>query len=221
MDLLGRESARVYRTIVFDDPEFYSFFCQVTPIDVIERMQIGSRPTSRTQQGGVAALRSIPWWHAWSQCRYMAPGWFGAGSALELASRELGDDLLAQMYAGWFFFTNLIDDIELALGRADLEIAAAYDTLVDDKHQRFVSVLREEYERTRREVLKLRGCSHLLDRESTVQRSIILRNPYIDPMHLIQVDMLRRWRQGGREDRETFAALLASVSGISEALQGA
>jgi phosphoenolpyruvate carboxylase len=221
MDLLGGESARVYRGVVFDDPEFFEFFCQVTPIDVIERMQIGSRPTSRLQHGGVAALRSIPWQHAWSQCRYMLPGWFGAGSALERASRELGDSLLGQMYAGWFFFANLIDEVELALARADLDIASAYEALVDERHRRFIPVLHQEYERTRREVLKLRGCSHLLDRESTVQRSIILRNPYIDPMHLIQVDLLKRWRASGREDREALAALLASVSGISQGLQGA
>lgn len=221
MDLLGGESARVYRQFVFEDAEFYEFFRQVTPIDVIERMQIGSRPTSREQHGGVAALRSIPWQHAWSQCRYMLPGWFGAGSALALASRELGDALLTQMYGDWYFFANLIDEIELALGRADLDIAAAYDALVEERLTRFIPVLREEYERTRREVLKLRGCGRLLDRESTIQRSIMLRNPYIDPMHLIQVDLLRRWREGGREDRETLNALLASVSGISQALQGA
>ncbi|HEX2494047.1 MAG TPA: phosphoenolpyruvate carboxylase [Steroidobacter sp.] len=221
MDVLAGESARVYRAVVYDDPAFYEFFRQVTPIDVIERMQIGSRPTTRVQFAGVAGLRSIPWQNAWSQCRYMLPGWFGAGSALALASRRLGDELLAQMYAEWFFFSNLIDEIELALGRADLGIAAAYDALVDDEHRRFVPVLREEYERTRAEVLKLRGCAELLDREGTIQRSIILRNPYIDPMHLIQVDMLRRWREGGREDREALAALLASVSGISQGLQGA
>ncbi|MGH8175146.1 MAG: phosphoenolpyruvate carboxylase [Steroidobacter sp.] len=221
MDLLGRESAQVYRQLVFDDPEFYEFFRQVTPIDVIERMQIGSRPTSREQREGIAALRSTPWQHAWSQCRYMMPGWFGAGSALARASRELGDELLGQMYGEWFFFANLIDDVELALGRADMGIAAGYDALVDERYRRFIPLLRSEYESTRRAVLKLRGCSHLLDREATIQRSITLRNPYIDPMHMIQIDMLRRWRASGREDRETLSALLASVSGISQALQGA
>jgi phosphoenolpyruvate carboxylase len=221
MDLLGAESARTYRSIVFDDPEFFEFFCQITPIDVIERMQIGSRPTSRVQRGGVGALRSIPWQHAWSQCRYMLPGWFGAGSALERASRELGDELLGQMYGEWFFFANLIDEVELSLARADLDIASVYEGLVDEAHRRFIPVLREEYERTRQAVLKLRGCGHLLDREATIQRSIILRNPYIDPMHLIQVDLLQRWREGGREDRDALTALLASVSGISQGLQGA
>jgi phosphoenolpyruvate carboxylase len=221
MDLLGTESSRVYRATVFGDDEFLEFFRQITPIDVIERMQIGSRPTSRVEGGGIAALRSIPWTHSWSQCRYMVPGWFGAGSALELARRELGEALLADMYRDWFFFRNLVEDVELSLARADLAIATAYEGLVEERYRRFVPVLRAEYERSREQVLKLRGCARLLDGEPTVQRSIVLRNPYIDPMHLVQVDLLRRWRAGNRQDREMFAALLATVSGISQGLQGA
>jgi phosphoenolpyruvate carboxylase len=221
MELLGDEAARVYRATVYEDAEFGDFFRQVAPLDVIERMQIGSRPTSRAERSGIEALRSIPWAHAWSQCRYMIPGWYGAGSALALAGKQLGEPLLREMCSGWFFFSNLIEDIELALARADLEIAAVYDSLVDDKHRRFVELLRAEYERTREEVLKVRGGERLLDGEPTVQRSIMLRNPYIDPMHLVQVDLLRRWRAGGRNDRELFNALVATVGGISAALQGA
>jgi phosphoenolpyruvate carboxylase len=221
MDLLGNEAARVYRAVVYEDAEFADFFHQVSPIDVIERMQIGSRPTARPERSGIEALRAIPWAHAWSQCRYMLPGWFGAGSALVLAAKQLGEPLLREMCSGWFFFSNLIDDIELALARADLGIAAAYDTLVDPQHRRFIEMLRAEYERTREEVLKVRGGERLLDGEPTVQRSIMLRNPYIDPMHLVQVDLLRRWRAGGRSDRELLNALVATVSGIGQALQGA
>ncbi len=221
MDLLGDEAARVYRAMVYEDPEFADFFRQVAPIDVIERMQIGSRPTSRAERSGIEALRSIPWAHAWSQCRYMLPGWYGAGSALALASKQLGESALRQMYEGWFFFTNLIDDIELALARADLGIAAAYDGLVEEKYRRFTGLLRAEYELTRQQVLKVRGVERLLDGEPTVQRSIMLRNPYIDPLHLVQVDLLRRWRADGRNDKELLSALAATVSGIAQALQGA
>jgi phosphoenolpyruvate carboxylase len=221
MDLLGNEAARVYRATVYEDAEFAEFFRQVSPIDVIARMQIGSRPSSRVERTGIEALRSIPWAHAWSQCRYMLPGWFGAGSALALASQKLGEGVLREMYSGWFFFTNLIDDIELALARADLGIAAAYEGLVEEKYQRFTGLLRAEYELTRQQVLKLRGVERLLDGEPTVQRSITLRNPYIDPMHLVQVDLLRRWRVGGRNDRELLNALVAAVNGIAQALQGA
>jgi phosphoenolpyruvate carboxylase len=221
LDLLGEESSRVYRATVYEDAQFADFFREVSPIDAIERMQIGSRPTSRTETSGIEALRSIPWMHAWSQCRYMLPGWYGAGSALALAAQRLGEPLLREMCSGWYFFSNLIEDIELSLARADLGIAAAYDGLVDAKNRRFIDLLRAEFERTRDEVLKVRGGERLLDGEPTVQRSIMLRNPYIDPMHLVQVDLLRRWRAGGRNDRELFNALVATVSGIAQALQGA
>ncbi|HEX7013395.1 MAG TPA: phosphoenolpyruvate carboxylase [Steroidobacteraceae bacterium] len=222
MERLAAQARRVYRGLVYEEPEFFQFFRQLTPIDVIERMQIGSRPTARAETTGIAALRSIPWTHAWSQCRYMLPGWFGAGSALALLSSEAGGaELLREMYRDWFFFSNLIDDVELSLARADLAIAAAYEQLVEERYRRFISALRTEYNLAREQILKLRGHRELLDDEPTIQRSILLRNPYIDPIHLVQVDLLRRWRAGGRTDAELLSALLATVGGISRALQGA
>jgi phosphoenolpyruvate carboxylase len=218
---LGAESAKIYRGLVYETPAFYDFFRQVTPVDVLERMQIGSRPASRVERTGIAALRSIPWTHAWSQCRYMMPSWFGAGTALSHAAERLSTGLLREMYVNWFFFENLIDDIELSLARADLEIASHYEDLVDAQHREFITLLRTEYALTKRFVLQLKDCEQLLDNEPRVQRSIRLRSPYIDPMHMVQVDLLRRWREGGRQDKELFAAILASVSGISQALQGA
>jgi len=225
MDALGMQSARVYRSLIYDSADFPEFFRQLTPIDVIEHMQIGSRSSWRPrvpgQPAGIADLRSSAWWHAWSQCRYMLPAWFGAGSALAQAAQTQGASVLREMYEQWFFFTNLIDDIERSLARADLGIAAVYEGLVDIELRRFVAALRAEYEKTREQVLRLRGTARLLDGEPTVQRSIMLRNPYIDPMHLVQVDLLRRWRAGERKDHELRGALLATVSGISQGLQGA
>ena len=186
MELLGSESARVYRAMVFDDPQFPEFFRQLTPIDVIERMQIGSRPTSRVERTGIAALRSIPWTYAWSQCRYMVPGWFGVGSALAAASAALGEELLREMYQGWFFFQNLIDDVELALARADLDIARFYDELVDEQYRHFIAAIRAEYSLTHKLLLQMKGAERLMQGEPTIQRSIRLRSPYIDPMHLLQ-----------------------------------
>jgi len=221
MELLSEESARVYRAIVYQDRDFHAFFRQVTPIDVIERMQIGSRPPNEAESAAIAAMRSIPWAHAWSQCRYMLPGWFGAGSALRAVRERCGADVLQQMCSQWFFFSNLMDEIELSLARADLGVAAAYDQLVDAPLRRFIPRLRDEYELTKQIILELRGSQQLLEHEPTVQRSILLRNPYIDPLHLMQVDLLKRWRAGQRQDRELLSALLASVSGIGQALQGA
>ncbi len=221
MDFLATQSANVYRATTYEDAAFTDFFRQLTPIDVIERMQIGSRPTTRNERTGIAALRSIPWNYAWSQCRYMMPGWFGVGSALTAAVERVSPEMLREMYQRWFFFQNLIDDIELALARADLGIAAFYDELVDPQYQRFIPVLREEYDLARKRVLELKGATCLLESEPTIQRSIRLRSPYIDPMHLLQVDLLKRWRAGGREDKEMLTALLSSITGISQALQGA
>ena len=121
----------------------------------------------------------------------------------------------------WYFFESLVDDIELSLARADLEIASFYEQLVDDDHRRFVAPLREEYDRTKELILQVKGSERLLDNEPTIQRTIRLRSPYIDPMHLVQVELLQRWRAGACADKDLLAALLASVTGISQALQGA
>jgi phosphoenolpyruvate carboxylase len=222
MDRVATEGARGYRQFVFDDPAFVDFFAAVTPIDVIERMQIGSRPVQRGEAGsGVAALRAAPWTFAWSQSRHMLPGWFGTGSAFAAtADRGNGAELLGQMYGQWPFFAGLVDDVEVAIARADLAIAAHYEGLARPEHARFGSEIRREYELTCEWVLRIKGSARLLDSEPTLQRSIRLRNPYVDPIHLMQVDLLQRWRESGREDRELFEALVASVNGIAQGLQG-
>jgi len=220
MSLASAESRRRYRATVADDPEFYDFFRQVTPIDVIERMQIGSRPTAREDAPIVVGVRPIPWNFAWSQSRYLLPGWFGAGSGLEAMTRVHGEEVVSQMYAKWYFFESLIDDIEMVLAKADLGIAEFYDGLADERLQRFASELRAEYELSRTHVQKLKGCARLLDGEPTLQRSIRLRSPYVDPIHLMQVDLLSRWRAGDRDDPGLYEALVASVNGIAQGMQG-
>ncbi len=220
MEMMAAQSRAAYSKLVHEEPQFVEFFRQLTPIDVIERMQLGSRAGGREAREGITAFRALSWGHAWSQTRYMLPGWFGAGTALRAARTRFGEQLLAQMHADWFFFLNTIDDVELSLARADLGIAAWYDGLTQPQFAPFIEVLRTEYETTKQEVLKLRGTVQLLDSEPTVQRSIRLRSPYIDPMHLMQVDLLRRWRAGNREDTELLNALISSVNGIAQGLQG-
>jgi phosphoenolpyruvate carboxylase len=220
LEIMARTARDCYRTLAYTNPEFYEFFRAVSPIDVIERMQIGSRPTSRDDRVGIESLRSVPWLSAWSQCRYMLPGWFGVGTALNALSERVGDTVISDMYGHWFFFENLIDDVELALARADLGIATHYDGLMRGRYEDIAARIREEYELTMQGVLKIKGCARLLDAEPTLQRSIRLRNPYLDPMHLMQVDLLSRWRAGSRTDRDLLNALLASVTGISSGLQG-
>jgi phosphoenolpyruvate carboxylase len=200
-------------------PGFYAWFEAVTPIDVIARMQIGSRTAARPGEQGFGALRAVPWVFAWTQSRHMLPAWYGAGTGLATAIAELGLDVARSAYAGWTFFTSLVDDLETALARADLDIAAAYEELADGRHADCAGRVRDEFRRVREQVLEIKQTDALLDRDPTMQRSIELRNPYVDPMNLLQVDLLRRWRETGRQDRELFEALLACIAGIAEGLQ--
>jgi len=230
---LAEASRQAYRRLIHEDREFHDYFRAVTPIDVIERMQVGSRPVHREDGrslegsfgalppggGGTQSVLPVPWVFAWTQTRHMLPGWLGAGTGLVAAISRHGPERMRAAYSEWFFLRSLIDDVETMLARTDLEIAAAYDVLVPEPLRRFSARIRVEYELTREQVLSLKGSTELLDSEPTLQRSIKLRNPYIDPMNLMQVDLLQRWRAGGRADRDLFEALLTSAGGIAQGLQ--
>ena len=217
--LLAQESRAAYRRLVWDDEQFYQFFQAVTPIDVIERMQIGSRSVHRSEGAGIAGLLPVPWVFAWAQTRYVLPGWYGAGAGLAAVVERFGLARVREVSAGWFFLRNLIDDVETMLARADLDIARYYDALAPAPLRRYADDIRAEYQATCAQVLAVRDGRELLDSDPTLQRSIQLRNPYVDPMNLMQVDLLQRWRAGGRQDRDLFEALLASVGGIAQGLQ--
>jgi len=216
---LAQASRTHYRRLVYEEARFYEFFQAVTPLDVIERMQIGSRSIHRAAQAGIEALLPVPWVFAWSQARYMLPGWYGAGTGLSAAVTQFGLPKLKAAYASWFFLRNLVDDVETMLARADLDIAGYYEALSPTALHSFASDIRAEFRLACEQILALKECAALLDSDATLQRSIRLRNPYLDPMNLMQVDLLRRWRAGGREDRELFVALQASVGGIAQGLQ--
>jgi phosphoenolpyruvate carboxylase len=219
MRTIAARSLAAYRELIFGSPQFYEYFRAATPLDVIERMHIGSRPATRIGGKGIHALRAIPWVFAWTQTRHMLPGWFGFGSGLSAALEQHGEQAIGQMVAHWPFFSHLLDDVEAMLGRTDLQIASHYDALAGDALRVQADAIRLEYELTVAHVLRLRGSARLLDSDPTLQRSIKLRNPYIDPMHLMQVDLLQRWRKTGREDQALFGALRATISGIAQGLQ--
>jgi phosphoenolpyruvate carboxylase len=219
MQTIAARSLAAYRDLVFGGPRFFEFFRAATPLDVIERMHIGSRPAARAVGSGVHALRAIPWVFAWTQSRHMLPGWFGFGSGVSAALQQHGDEVVGQMVAHWPFFGHLLDDVESMLAQTDLEIAGHYDELAGDELRAQAEPIRKEYELTVAHVLRLRGSARLLDSDPTLQRSIKLRNPYIDPMHLMQVDLLRRWRKSGRQDQALFGALRSTISGIAQGLQ--
>lgn len=218
MDCVVAASRDAYQSLVWDNPKFARFFRQTTPIDVIERLHIGSRPPARRKRGGIESLRAIPWVFAWGQSRINLPGWYGLGSGIAVARKRFADAELQAMARQWSYCANLLADAEMALSKADMAIAAHYAALSDDVTGIF-DTIRQEFEQTRSGILLLKGQNELLDDDRTLQRSIRLRNPYVDPMSLLQVDLLRRWRGAGRRNDGVFLALVATVNGIAKGLQ--
>lgn len=218
-DTLSRAARSTYRTLVYDDSRFTGFFRGATPIDVIERMPIGSRPASRRSGAGVTDLRAIPWVFSWTQCRSMLTGWYGLGTGLEAARNEHGLDALRAAAREWPFFDAMLADVEMVLAKADLEIARMYTELVDEEARPLFEDVEEEFDRTVSGILEIREADALLDSEPTLQRSIRLRNPYVDPMNVVQVDLLQRWRDEERPDGVLLDALLSTVNGIARGLQ--
>ena len=219
MQVIADKSREAYRELVYQTEGFYEYFRDATPIDLIERMRIGSRPSSRRQQGGVNDLRAIPWVFAWSQSRHMFPGWFGLGAGLLAAAETFDDTAFRDMFREWYFMRALTADAEMVLAKADLGIAEYYSELAGDRHEKFFLIIEEEFHRTRDLILDYSDHQELLEGDLTLQRAIMLRNPYVDPMSLMQVDLLQRWRASNREDNELFETLLSSVNGIAAGLQ--
>jgi len=216
---LTSRSRGLWRALCVEDITFQDFFRAATPIDVIERMQIASRSIWEGSGAGALAIRSTPWVFAWSQARFFLPGWYGAGTALSEAVAERGVPMLRTIYREWPLFQLVVDDIEAQLARVDFAIAGRYAALAKASQQGYLIQLRDEHMRCREAVLAIKDAAELLDGDATQQRAIQLRNPYVDPMNLMQVDLLRRWRATAREDEDLFHALLASVSGIAQGLQ--
>ena len=223
MDGIARDSRAAYRALVYDDPEFVQYFRLATPIDVIQRMEIGSRPASRQSEADprheIERLRAIPWVFAWTQSRHLLPGWYGLGTGLDRAVERYGTGMLAEMVRDWPFFRSLIDDVEMVLATTQLTIAARYASLAGALGERYFPSMRAEFDRTVDNVLRVKQQQTLLAGDPVLQRSIALRNPYVAPMSLLQIDLLARWRAAGRADDDLFRALLASVRGIAQGLQ--
>jgi phosphoenolpyruvate carboxylase len=220
MDSIVGASREAYRSLVHEDPDFYAYFREATPIDVIERMRIGSRPPSRKGQSSVSDLRAIPWVFAWSQTRAGMTAWYGAGRGLEAGIAAHGFEAVAEMARDWPFFATLLEDIEMVLAKSDLAIHERYSRLAGDAlHARYFPLLVQEFERTEALILKLRDEDEPLSHDWRLRLSIRLRNPYVDPISLVQVDLLKRWRAADRPEDATFSALVSSVNGISAGVQ--
>jgi phosphoenolpyruvate carboxylase len=215
-DHLSEVSRAAYRELVYERPDFVDYFRDATPIDVIERLNIGSRPSKRG--AGLDGLRAIPWVFGWSQNRSNLTAWYGVGSALASARARFGDGALVEMARDWPFFDTVLDDLEMILAKTELGIFEAYSQLAGERHAHYFADIGAEFERTVQGVEALRGAA-LLAGDARLARSIRLRNPYVDPISLLQVELLRDWRAAGRPDDARFRALAATVNGIAAGVQ--
>lgn len=216
---LADVARRNYRDMVFESPGFVGYFRQATPIDVIERLNIGSRPASRRSGQGIENLRAIPWVFSWAQVRVGFPGVYGIGSALEHAAERHGIACLRDMLRYWSFFRGLVNDVEMVLAKSVLDIGARYAALADTESRHFHARISAEFDKATRMILEIKQHRELLTDHHTLQRTIRLRNPYVDPLHLLQIDLLQRWRAGGRESEDLLRALKSTVNGIALAIQ--
>ncbi len=226
MERMSAASVTAYQAAANDDPQFLEFWREATPIDQIGNLRFGSRPTYRKASQKVSDLRAIPWVFSWMQSRVNFPGWYGLGTALEgiLAEGAKGKRLLREMHASWPFFETLIDNAQLTMRKADMGIARLYSSLVKNEkvRKRVFAMLLDEFTRTERAILAITGQKQLLASEPVLQKSVELRNPYIDPLNYLQVDLLRRLRSGKLKKAEEESARVAielTINGISGGLK--
>jgi phosphoenolpyruvate carboxylase len=222
MDTMAKAGREAFLGLVERTPGFLDYWRAATPIEEISRLRLGSRPAARGRGTLTRAdVRAIPWVFSWMQSRFNLPGWFGLGSGLRVAEPAQ----LRAMYAGWPFFRALLDNAEMSLLKADLGIAALYSELVSDRHLAdtiFTSVA-AEYARTREAILEATGHVELMEGDPVIQRSVKLRNPYVDPLNYLQVEMLRRLRAlpdpDGPEAEHLREVIVLTVNGIAAGLR--
>ncbi len=227
MDELAATAYTAYRGLIYDNPALLDYWQQATPIREISRLRIGSRPARRQSADILASLRAIPWGFSWMQSRHVLPGWYGVGQALAVyaANHAGGLALLQEMYHDWPFFRTIIDNVQLSLGKADMAIARHYAGLVDDEalRQQIFGQIETAFNQTCHWVLRVTGQNELLENVPTLQRAVRRRNPYLDPLNLIQIELLRRLR--ALPDPESPAAeplwqaVFLTINGIAAGLK--
>jgi phosphoenolpyruvate carboxylase len=216
MEALSQEAFRAYRSLVYETEGFSTFFRQMTPLLEISELKIGSRPASRSNSQRIEDLRAIPWVFSWAQARVMLPGWYGVGQAL----RASDQGLLREMLEAWPFFRATIDNLEMVMSKSDMGIAARYLTLVEDRAlgATLFSRIRDMWLATQESLLVMTGQSRLLEHHPALDASIRLRLPYIEPLNLLQVELLKRHRAGERDPRVSEGIQL-SINAIATALR--
>jgi phosphoenolpyruvate carboxylase len=222
LDQLSTTSYDFYRRHIVDDPETFTYFEQATPVAELEHARLGSRPAKRSGKKSMADLRAIPWVFGWMQSRQLVPAYFGVGHALQQFIESTPDGLaqLQTMARSFPLFLDIIRNVEMALAKADFGIARLYASLVEDAalRDRVFKTLEDEFNLTHRMILEITGQKTLLQTNPVLERSIRLRNPYVDPMSLIQVELIRR-KRAGEDSPELNRAISATINGISAGLR--
>ena len=223
---LSDDACKAYRALVYEDPTFLQYFRAATPIAEIGRLNLGSRPASRKASTRIEDLRAIPWVFAWMQSRHTLPGWYGLGHALDAFEQAGGPEALAllqTMYEAWPFFRTMLDSAQMILGKADLHIAARYAELVPDQDvaRAIFGRIEAEHARSTTMIARVAGAAEILDYAPVLKRSIALRNPYVDPMSYLQVELLERLRAApdGPDHAALEDAIMLSISGIAAGLK--
>lgn len=222
LDQLGDRARHHYRGLVYETPEFLQYFEQATPIAEVSQLKIASRPARRTVARGIEQLRAIPWVFSWMQSRHTLPGWYGLGSAVSDWLAAGGDlQMLQQMYRRWHFWRTLIDNAQMILAKADLTIARLYADLVEDETVAtcIFDRIAAEFRRTVTVLCQITGQQELLEKMPVLQRSILQRNPYVDPLSFIQLVLLKRLRAGTEPRDELMTGVLESINGIASGLK--
>jgi phosphoenolpyruvate carboxylase len=216
MDGLSAEAFRAYRSLVYETEGFSTFFRQMTPLVEISDLKIGSRPASRSSSQRIEDLRAIPWVFSWAQARVMLPGWYGVGRALRSADTVL----LREMLEAWPFFRATVDNLEMVLSKSDMSIAARYATLVEDRAlaDTLFGRIRDTWLATQESLLAITGQTRLLEKHPALEDSIRLRLPYIEPLNLLQVELLKRHR-AGENDPRVREGIQLSINAIATALR--
>ncbi|WP_181349662.1 phosphoenolpyruvate carboxylase [Thalassobacillus sp. CUG 92003] len=223
METISDHSLNKYQSLVFGDPEFLTYFNEATPLKELSELNIGSRPTKRKDSNKFENLRAIPWVFAWTQNRQLLPAWYAAGTGLKDFASQSNENLhlLQQMYENWPFFRSTIHNLQMALTKADIQTASEYISLVNDQDigERIFNDIVEEYNRTKNVLLSITGDSELLDQQPTIQESVKRRNPYVDPLNFLQVDLIKELRNTDSTNEELTTEVLLTISGIAAGLR--
>ncbi|TCZ69871.1 phosphoenolpyruvate carboxylase [Paenibacillus albiflavus] len=226
MSGISTQSMIKYQDLIFRDKDFMEFFKESTPLPEIGELNIGSRPSKRKNSDSFDDLRAIPWVFSWTQSRYLMPAWYAAGTGIQSYYQDKPEHMqvLQQMYAEWPFFQSMIDNLQLAIAKADMIIAKLYGSMMKNGSiaERIYNMIREEYELTAKLILQITGQKEILDNVPVIQESIRLRNPYVDPLSYMQVELLRELRalrEDNQDDQSLLREVLLTINGIAAGLR--